>query len=241
MTEKPNEAALNTSFEFEALKLAINYRRAIIGEFAAYLRGNLLEVGAGIGQNTELLKQVAGVERLVSVEPDPQFCATFRENFPRQSLIEGTAATIVETGRWDAIVSINVLEHILEDESELATYNELLLSQKGKLCLLVPARQEIYARLDREFGHHRRYSLEALRSKLQHADFQILRLHYFNFFGYFACWFNFSLLKQRHFNPLAVRIFDKLIFPPLHAIEKNVLRPPIGQSLIAIAVPKGGR
>ena len=51
MTEKPNETAINSSFEFEALKLAVNYRAAIIEEFADHLRGNLLEVGAGIGQN----------------------------------------------------------------------------------------------------------------------------------------------------------------------------------------------
>jgi len=239
MMEKPNEAALNSSFEFEALKLAVNYRAAIIGEFAGYLRGHLLEVGAGIGQNTELLRQLPGVERLVSIEPDPEFCAAFRKNFPGQCLIEGTAATIDETGAWDAIVSINVLEHIFEDEIELARYFKLLLQRKGRLCLLAPARQEIYAPLDREFGHHRRYSLRDLKEKLETAGFEILHLHYFNFLGYFAWWFNFAVLKQRRFKPLAVRMFDKLIFPPCHAIERNLVRPPIGQSLIAVARAKG--
>jgi len=235
MTEKPNEAAFNSNFEFEALKLAVNYRAAIIGEFADYLRGNLLEVGAGIGQNTELLRQVPGVERLVSIEPDPEFCASFRKNFPGQCLIEGTAATIDESGAWDAIVSINVLEHILEDEIELARYSKLLLQRKGTLCLLAPARQEIYAPLDREFGHHRRYSRGALKEKLETAGFEILHLYYFNLLGYFAWWFNFAVLKQRHFNPFAVRMFDRLIFPPFHAIERNLVRPPIGQSIIAVA------
>jgi hypothetical protein len=32
-----------------------------------------------------------------------------------------------------------------------------------------------------------------------------------------------------------VRVFDRAIFPWAHALERTVLRPPFGQSLMAIA------
>ena len=245
MVGTPNQARLapedlgaeapNNNFEFEALQLANNYRRAIIGEFADSLRGDVLEVGAGIGQNTAHLIGLPSVKRVVAVEPDPQFCVRFRENFPGQTLIPGTIDALQASTAWDTIVSINVLEHIADDDRELASYARLLAPRKGRLCLFVPARQEIYAPLDKDFGHHRRYSKAPLRASLERVGFQILQLHYFNLVGYFAWWFNFCILKKRHFNPLAVRIYDQIIFPPFHAFEQKLLRPSIGQSLIAIA------
>jgi hypothetical protein len=127
------------------------------------------------------------------------------------------------------------LEHIANDEDELSRYRALLKSGKGKLCLLVPARQEIYSAIDRRFGHHRRYTKTDLRAKLLAANFQINRLIYFNLPGYFAWWFNFCLLKREKFNPAQVRLFDSLIFPVANWCEARLLRPPIGQSIIAVA------
>ena len=91
---------------------------------------------------------------------------------------------------WGAVVSVNVLEHIYEDDTELARWRQKLAARGGHLCLFVPARPEIYAPIDRDFGHHRRYTRPQLRSKLEGAGFSIIRLNYFNWVGYFAWWFN---------------------------------------------------
>ena len=107
--------------------------------------------------------------------------------------------------------------------------------EHGRLCLFVPARQEIFAPIDSDFGHNRRYSRHELRHKLETAGFKIVNLHYFNFIGYFAWWFNFKLMRQRKFNPTAVRFFDRAIFPIGFSLESILIWPPIGQSLIAIA------
>src|SRR5207237_8366385 len=110
-----------------------------------------------------------------------------------------------------------------------------LKARGGALCLFVPARQEIYAPLDKDFGHFRRYSKSELRAKLSRAGFDIVRLSYFNFIGYFAWWFIFCLMRKRTFKPSSVRGFDKLVFPVVHFVESKIVRPPIGQSLVAIA------
>ncbi len=214
--------------------MAERYRRAIIREFAPSLRGTVVEIGAGIGQNTPLLLESPGVKQVVSVEPEPAFCAEFRRQYPGLPLIEGTSASLPAAARYHAIVSINVLEHIQEDSQELARYRSLLAAERGRLCLFVPARQEIYAPLDHDFGHFRRYERVELRAKLKAAGFEVLRLSYFNLIGYFAWWIGFCLLKKRAFNPAAVRFYDRFVFPATRALER-LMAPPIGQSLIAVA------
>jgi hypothetical protein len=117
----------------------------------------------------------------------------------------------------------------------LQIYSSLLKKEHGRVCLFVPARQEIYAPIEIDFGHHRRYSRDDLRRKLEKAGFKIIKLHYFNFIGYFAWWFSFKMMGQRKFNPGMVRLFDRMIFPVGFGLESNLTWPPFGQSLVAIA------
>lgn len=234
MNERPNEKAHSANFEFDALRAAENYRRALVREFASHLRGRIIEVGAGIGQITALLRKIPAVEHLLPIEPDPGFCREFRLTFPSEPLIEGTIDSLTDDQLWNGIVSINVLEHIREDERELKSYAHLLAPERGRLCLFVPARQEIYAPIDADFGHHRRYSKAELKRKLENAGFEIVRLKYFNSVGYFAWWLNFCVLKQRKFNVNSVRFFDRVIFPCVHWCESRLCAPPFGQSLIAV-------
>ena len=46
-------------FEFASLSAAKNYRAAILNDFRTFLRGNVIEVGAGIGQITAQLHESA--------------------------------------------------------------------------------------------------------------------------------------------------------------------------------------
>jgi len=232
-SERPREPSSN--FEFSALSEARNYRAALIKEFAPVLTGNVLEVGAGIGQMTEVVRRQPGVKKVMGVEPDGAFLDSFRQRLPDVALIQGTADAVRPESQWNAIICVNVLEHIEGDERELNTYRTLLTYAQGHLCLFVPARPEIYAPIDKDFGHYRRYTRPELQQKLFAAGFRIVRLNYFNLVGYFAWWLNFCVLKKRTFDVPAVRFFDRLIFPVVFAWESRVLRPPFGQSLIAIA------
>lgn len=238
VTESPNASAQSEDFEFAALSVADNYRKALLREFSEYLRGNVLEVGAGIGQITEALLGKSDIERLVSIEPDSRFYTQLVGKFPGHTIVQGTIENLQGDRNWDAVVSINVLEHIKNDEQELKSYQEHLRKNGGALCLFVPARMEIYAEIDRDFGHFRRYSKPELTGKLEHAGFQILRLRYYNLAGYFAWWLNFCLLKRRHFNAGSVRLFDRFIFPVVHGFESRICPPVVGQSLLAVARAK---
>ncbi len=231
----PNAAAAKVDFEFEALREARNYRTALIREFRSWLTGDVIEVGAGIGQMTAHLRELPDIRRLIAIEPDANLCRQHRETVPGHELYEGIITDAPAGAEWDAILSINVLEHIERDAQELARYASLLRARHGVFCVLVPARPEIYAPIDRDFGHFRRYTRPELRQKLEDAGFRVERLCYFNFVGYFAWWLNFRVLGKRIFEIGKVRFYDRAIFPIVHFLESTVARPPIGQSLIAIA------
>src|ERR1017187_9303534 len=104
--------AVNTAgtgnFEFEALLSAENYRRALVREFTPYLGNRVVEVGAGIGQMTELFARVPGVTTTLAVEPDPKYARQFRLRLPNLPLFEGTAAQVTGEKTPTRIVCINV-------------------------------------------------------------------------------------------------------------------------------------
>jgi SAM-dependent methyltransferase len=235
MTVFPPRPSQAEEFEFSALEDAVQYRAALIAEFRACLRGSVLEVGSGIGQVSALLLHEAGIERLVAVEPNARFAERLRERFPRLELIAGTIDSLPAAWSFDAVLSVNVLEHIADDGRELAGYRARLHERRGALCLFVPARPEIFGTIDRDFGHCRRYRRGELQAKLEKAGFHVERLSYFNLAGYFAWWWNFRVRRRHAFAPAAVRFFDRRVFPLQHALESRLVRPPLGQSLIAVA------
>ena len=234
-TFKPNEKASTEDFEFEALDKAKNYRGAIIEEFRKYLKGHLWEVGAGIGQMTQSLSKLGSISRITCIEPDPKFAAIHRSRFANLELVEGTIADAKGLPSPDCIISINVLEHIEDDMAELRSYRKILSDNQGSLCLLVPARPEIYSPIDSDFGHFRRYRKKELANKIRNAGFVLQKIYYFNSLGYLAWLAKFRILKSRSFDSRQVEFYDSRIFPMVHWMETHVFRPPIGQSLIAIA------
>ncbi|HOW65369.1 MAG TPA: class I SAM-dependent methyltransferase [Verrucomicrobiota bacterium] len=242
MTPESDQTALEGSpesnglpFEWEALQEAKNYRIALLSEFRPWLRGLTLEIGAGIGQFTETLSSLLPPETIIALEPTPRFCVCLRQRLSRARIVCGTSACLGAACTPNAIVSVNVLEHIDDDLAELKRYRQLLQPRSGRLCLFVPARPELFSSLDRAFGHYRRYTRPELRQKLQASGFHLERLHYFNLLGYLAWWGSFRFLGRRRFDPILVRFFDRFLFPAVHALESRVCRPPLGQSLLAVA------
>jgi SAM-dependent methyltransferase len=232
---RPNANASTADFEFAALDEAENYRRAIIREFRDLLKGRVLEVGAGVGQMTGEFLAVSGVDEIACVEPEKRFAAEHSRRFPGIQMTIGTVADLPQDAFADCIVSVNVLEHIEDDICELTRYAGLLGQRSGFLCILVPARPEIYSPLDGDFGHYRRYLRGELRSKLEAAGFRVEKIHYFNSAGYLAWWLSFCFLRRRSFSPFSVRLYDRCIFPIVNFAERLLVRPPVGQSIIAVA------
>jgi SAM-dependent methyltransferase len=222
---------VNSQFEFEALACAPNYRREIAKRFSPYLKGRVLEVGCGVGQFTTELSKMPAVTKLTGLEPDHRFRGRFRAANPQVQVFQGVARQF--TARQDGIVSVNVLEHIEDDTQELAVYKRLL-SPNGYLCLFVPARRELYCKIDRLMGHYRRYTKRELSRKVEQAGFHIRELCYFNPIGYVGWLVIFRLLQQTRFSARWVAFFDRYIFPSSVRFG-HLIRNVIGQGIIAIS------
>jgi SAM-dependent methyltransferase len=138
-----------------------------------------------------------------------------------------------QSGSFDSIVAVNMLEHVLDDETALAGASKVL-SPGGKLVLVVPAHKWLFGTLDREVGHFRRYGRADLRSKLERAGFVVNEMHFMNFLSVPGWFINFVLLKRHTMPAFTLYLADKLI-PAVSAIERMVSIP-FGLSLFCVAV-----
>jgi SAM-dependent methyltransferase len=81
---------------------------------------------------------------------------------------------------FDAIVMLNVLEHIEDDERALRNVHELL-KPGGVLVLEVPAGPCLFDSYDAELRHFRRYAASALAELLNEVGFEIVRRSHLGF------------------------------------------------------------
>jgi SAM-dependent methyltransferase len=79
---------------------------------------------------------------------------------------------------FDAAVAGDILQTVNDD---LATLREVrrVLKDGATLCLTVPAYPALWGEQDEIRGHHRRYTANNLRRKLNNAGFEVTRVSYF--------------------------------------------------------------
>jgi len=219
-------------FEFSALEQAHNYRQAIARTIAPALHGDVLEVGAGIGQMLEEVQRTCPDIRLSALEPNPHFHERLQARAPSVKIWCCLESGLPPNLKFDVIYAVNVLEHLSDDLGELKKWHSRLRPE-GQLSMLVPARKELYSQIDRNLGHFRRYNKKELKDLLKQAGFQINYVQYFHLTGYFAWLTAFKIGKSKRFNPNVVRLYDKYIIPISLQVEKKF--PLLGQSLIIIA------
>jgi SAM-dependent methyltransferase len=205
-------------------------------------RRRIVEHGAGVGSLSQLLLE-RGAAPLALTEPDPKLAAMLKTSFAGQADVEVSHSTLEGyleqrgPGSADAIVSSNVLEHVVDDEACLAAM-WTLLRPGGVLALYVPARPELYNEFDRDVGHQRRYTRGDLQAKLIRAHFDIQTLKYRNLVGT-AAWFVMGrFLKKRAVGKGSVRLYDRVIFPVSRFLEDRIA-PPYGLNLLCLATRPG--
>lgn len=224
-----------SEFEFESLKNAINYRKWIGKTFQYPLRDSktILEVGSGIGQFTQVIRQQAPLAKITAVEPDLKFHVPLNAAILDLETVQNFSIDLVGRRNFDAIVSVNVLEHIEDDVAELKNWHQLL-NPGGYACVLVPALPEIFSPIDHMMGHYRRYTKDSMTQKMKAANLDIIENHYFNFVGYWLWLFNFKLLRRTKISPQNVVFYDKVLIHFSKFFDSIGLNKIKGQSLVCI-------
>ena len=225
--------APNLDSVLEEIEAGGNYTAWIVDRARPYLRGRVLDAGAGTGTFTEAVVRIA--DEVVALEPDAQFTQLMRERFSGDTsvrIVHGDTDVLgSELGEFDAIVCFNVLEHVRDDERALRAFHERLRGG-GALLLLVPAHPSLASPFDDAVGHVRRYSRSELLQSLHRAGFTVETLRHVNPVGAIGWFVRMRLLRQREWPSTSFRAFDRLV-PLLRPLD--ALQLPFGLSLWAVA------
>ena len=217
--------------DLDRMAIADAYNASLIQRARPWLRGRVLDAGAGVGTHTARL--VGLVDDVVALEPSPQLAGLLRRHVPGASVVEGDAWSV--DGPFDAIVCFNVLEHIADDAAVFARFGELL-APGGTLCVIVPAHPWLFGQLDRSFGHERRYTSDGLRRKVTDARLEVTTIRHVNPVGALGWLVQGRVLRRNSLPHGGLRLYDRLV-PVLRAFD--VLPLPVGLSLWAVAKTTG--
>lgn len=202
--------------ELELFKHAHNWKNYYAKFITKHLKNDVLEVGAGIGETTYSLCD--GTQKSwVCVEPDEKLIKELilkKESGYLPSLIEiklGTLDDLDGERKFDAILYIDVIEHIENDHDELRKASSFL-KPGGKLIVLVPAHNYLYSEFDKSIGHFRRYNKKMLSAA---APKELIRkdLRYLDSLGLSASLANKWFLKQAYPNLKQIKFWDNFIIP----------------------------
>jgi SAM-dependent methyltransferase len=220
----------------EVMNFATWYNDWIFSFIKPYCKGNILEVGAGIGNFTGFLSRIG---KVTAIDYETKYLSLLKNKFGNQV---STGFGDIEKGRYffknkrfETIICLNVLEHVKKDANAVSNMYSLL-NRNGKLILLVPAHKVLFSKFDTAIGHFKRYTLKDIKILATEHSFELVENRYFNWVSFFG-WLIFVKLSGKDSMPAGnVKIFDfigkYLLWP-----EKYV-KLPFGLSVLAILEKK---
>ena len=221
--------------ELELFKDAIRWKRYVALQLAPFVAGDVLDVGAGLGENAKHIR--GDIQSWTCLEPDASFVATMQRKIAAGELpsycraTRGTLATLPTDATFDCIVYLDVLEHIKDDRAELAAAAKRL-RPGGRLVVLVPAHQFLYSEFDAAIGHYRRYDRKQLLS-VASGNLQVVRARYLDSCGLTLSICNRYLLRKSTPSAANIALWDSL-FVRLSKISDIMTGYGLGKSVLAV-------
>jgi SAM-dependent methyltransferase len=222
-----SEVAYTGADNLEAMEAARNYNRFLHTSILSAIPASsakVLDFGAGTGTFAERIRR-SGF-RVTCLETDPGLSLKLREKgFEVKSALGSE-----DSGQWDCIYSLNVLEHIADDQ---AAINRIASSLKpgGTTFIFVPAYPLLYSAMDRRVGHVRRYSRARLERLLAGAGLEVDTIRYADSVGFLVT-LAYKLFGDRTgaITTKSVGLFDRLAFPVSLVLDRLV-HPVFGKNL----------
>lgn len=224
--------------ELDLFAKAHNWKAYIRREIGQYVKGHVLEVGAGIGETTKTL--INGHEKSwTCLEPDRRLAGRIAVTLNDESdgksgmpqVIVGSIDQLACDRKYDAILYIDVLEHIEKDALEIKKAAQKL-KISGCLIVLAPAHQCLYSPFDAKIGHIRRYHHKELIA-ISPADTRLLRVRYLDSVGCLASLGNKAILRSGIPTKNQILIWDRLMVPLSRTFD-SVFRYKIGKSIYIV-------
>ncbi len=222
--------------ELEVFKHALNWKSYFRSTISYAIHGDILEVSAGLGSATRILKN-KNQSSWLALEPDSNLANKLKKDIFSDPALKGvkvktgTLKDLKPNDKFDAILYIDVLEHIENDAAEL-TEAASHLNPGGKLVVLAPAHNSFYTEFDRAIGHFRRYNRKSL-ANLEPDGVYCEKLFYLDMFGVLASFANRLFLKQSMPTLRQILIWDRILVP-LSRIFDRLFFYQFGKTIVAI-------
>ncbi len=222
--------------ELQLFEEARHWKTYLSKKIKPFIKGEVLEVGAGISETTHYLVN-ENVQSWICLEPDEQLQSISQEKINKGSLPsvckakKGTLDDLGTDEKFDTIVYIDVLEHIEDDRSELIKALSHL-KQNGHLIILSPAFQFLYSPFDKAIGHYRRYNKNSLR-KVIPATLSEKKLFYLESTGMLLLLLNKFIFRRNYPSGRHVKIWDR-IFIPVSRLLDRIIFYSFGKTIIGV-------
>ena len=225
--------------ELEIFAQAKNWKNYLRYLLRKYIKGYVLEVGAGIGSNTHLLCR-SQYSKWLCLEPDNELFHALEQSIYLNAITNcyvqnGTVDSLNDEQGFDSILYIDVLEHIRNDKEEVIKASQHLKAN-GNLVILGPAHQWLFTPFDKAIGHYRRYSKPTLKAVLP-DDIEIIKLAYLDCVGLLASLSNKLILKQSQPTLKQIKVWDRFMVPISRRIDP-ALRYRFGKSILLVGRKK---
>ncbi len=224
----------------EVIAKADRFNQWMFKTIDPFCAGLILEVGSGIGNISKFFLEAGHSIALSDIRMSyvDHLKKTF-SHYPH--LIEIFQLDLIDPDftdkygsmkeKFDTLFSLNVVEHIENDQ--LAIQNaSYLLKKGGNLVILVPAFPSLYNHFDRSLGHYRRYTRKSLKVILKQNHLKVLHSQYFNLAGILGWYVSGKLQKNETIPGGQMNLYNQLVpvFKFLDLIALNVA----GLSVIAV-------
>jgi SAM-dependent methyltransferase len=222
-----SEVAYTGADNLEAMEAARNYNRFLQASILSAIPASstkILDFGAGTGRFAERIRR-SGF-RVTCLETDPGLSLKLREmGFEVKSTLDSA-----DSEQWDCIYSLNVLEHIEDDQAAVDRIASSL-RPGGTTFIFVPAYALLYSAMDRKVGHVRRYSRARMKRLLTGAGLKIETIRYADSIGFLAT-LAYKLFGDRTgaITAKSVGWFDRIAFP-VSLILDRLVHPVFGKNL----------
>lgn len=193
----------------ELMRESVKYNRFLLNLIRSILRpgDKVLDFGAGDGMFAEIVS--ARGHAVSCVELD----VAARDRLARMGLTAAATLDELPPAGVDAAYTINVLEHLPDDNGALRGLRRALKAH-GKLLIYVPAFEMLFSAMDRRVGHLRRYRLSPLRRCVEAAGFRVVRAEYCDSLGVLATLI-YKMISDDSgsINRKALIGYDRMVFP----------------------------
>lgn len=224
----------STQKTLESMSQAVWYNRWTLNKFKKFLEGEILEIGCGIGNFSLTLTNYG---RVWGIDINSKLIDIAKSKV--KDKVKLGFGDIEEeryffsNKKFDSVVCLNVLEHIKNDTLALVNIYKLL-KRGGHLILLVPSHLWLYGEIDKSIGHFRRYNKTQLNQLIKSIGFKIIKSRKINSLGAIGWLIAGKLFKDNSVKEYKLKLFN--ILAPFFLSVENILEPPIGTSILVIAI-----